>query len=143
MKYKVYEAETIQFKSGKGELKKLVLQSEAQQYPMKNVTMWSDHPLYETVAPGQEIDVEVETKDSDRENPKGGFYKDRTVMKPGQVPEQGVQQMRTDTNVAQRLDAVVASLKRIEDHLGCTPEKKELYPADPNVEEITEADVPF
>lgn len=80
MNYKVYECEEIMTSTGKA-LKKLVLQGEGKQYPDKNVTMWADHPLYEDTVAGQTIDVELDVKDSTTPNPKGGFYKNKTVKK--------------------------------------------------------------
>lgn len=84
MNYKVYELEDKTTASGKA-LKKLVLQGEGKQYPDKNVTMWSDHPLFGTVAVGQSIDVELDVKDSTTPNPNGGFYKNKTVLKGGET----------------------------------------------------------
>lgn len=78
-KYKVYECEAKVTGNGK-ELKKLVLQGEGKQYPDKNVTMWPNHPLYAEVAAGQTIDVEIDIQDSKTPNPKGGFYKNKTVI---------------------------------------------------------------
>lgn len=100
MKFKVYECELKVTATGK-ELKKLVLQGEGKQYPDKGVTMWSDHPLFETVAAGHEIDVELEIKDSNTPNPKGGFYKNKTVLKPGQTPQAPVSpQQAENTSLA-------------------------------------------
>ena len=59
--YKVYELEDKTTATGKT-LKKLVLQGEGKQYPDKNVTMWSDHPLFDSVAVEQSIDVELYVK---------------------------------------------------------------------------------
>lgn len=110
--YKVFDVEDKKTASGKG-LKKLVLQADGDQYPTKNVTMWEDHPLYETIAAGQEHALDVEVKDSSTPNPHGGFYKDRTVLKPGQSGQ------TSDTDLSE----VLASLKRIEDHLGITDDQ--------------------
>lgn len=79
MKYKVYECEDKTTTTGKA-LKKLVLQGEGKQYPDKNVTMWANHPLFEEIAAGQTIDVELDVKDSKEPNPHGGFYKNKTVI---------------------------------------------------------------
>jgi hypothetical protein len=83
MNYKVYELEDKTTASGKA-LKKLVLQGEGKQYPDKNVTMWSDHPLFDSVAVGQSIDVEIDVKESTTPNPLGGFFKNKTVLKGGE-----------------------------------------------------------
>lgn len=82
-KFKVYEVDARMTGTGK-ELKKLVLQGEGKQYPDKNVTMWSDHPLFNEIAPGQEIEAELLVEESKTPNPKGGFYKNKTLLKPGQ-----------------------------------------------------------
>ena len=83
-KFKVFDVEHKTTASGI-ELKKLILQGEGKQYPDKNVTMWSDHPLFDTIAAGQDIEAELEIKDSQTPNPKGGYYKNKTLLKPGQT----------------------------------------------------------
>lgn len=85
MKFKVYEVEHKVTPTGK-ELKKLVLQREGAQYPDKNVTMWSDHPAFATVAPGQEIEGDLDIKESTVPNPHGGFYKNKTLYPAGKSP---------------------------------------------------------
>ena len=85
MEYEVYTVEKKVTTTGK-ELKKLVLQGKGKSYPDKNVTMWSDHPLFETVASGQRIDVELDVKDSKTPNPHGGFYKNKTVIGKSDKP---------------------------------------------------------
>jgi len=89
-KYKVYECELKVTQTGK-ELKKLILQGEGKQYPDKNVTMWSDHPLFQTIAVGQEHELDLDIKDSKVPNPHGGFYKNKTV-KNVVAPAQDLQQ---------------------------------------------------
>lgn len=86
----MYEVFKVEDKvSAKGNAyKKLVLQDPESQYPVKNVTMFASHPLFEDIAAGQTVDLEIETKDSDTPNPHGGFYKNRTVLNPGQSPGQ-------------------------------------------------------
>ena len=83
MKYKVYEVEVKGFnKDGEAKtMKSLVLQREGAQYPTKNVAMWSDHPLYATIATGQEHELTLIEKDSQTPNPHkaGTFYKNRSV----------------------------------------------------------------
>ncbi len=87
MKYKVYEVEDKMTQSGKA-LKKLVLQGEGKQYPDKNVTLWNNHPLFEEIAPGQTIDVEIDVQDSTTPNPHGGFYKNKTVKQSGDIKKE-------------------------------------------------------
>ena len=96
MKFKVYEVDARMTGTGK-ELKKLVLQGEGKQYPDKNVTMWSDHPLFESITPGQEIEAELKVEDSQTPNPKGGFYKNKTLLKPGQSAPAPLPQGTGDT----------------------------------------------
>jgi hypothetical protein len=103
-RYKVYEVEDRMTAGGKA-LKKLVLQGEGKQYPDKNVTMWADHPLFEDIAVGQSVELEIEVKDSTTPNPKGGFYKNKTVKK-----EAGMQQR--DSSPAAK-DPGMAELKNI------------------------------
>lgn len=81
--YKVYEVEDKVSVKGNS-YKKLVLQEPSSQYPLKNVTMFANHPLFEEIAPGQIIEFDIETKDSDTPNPHGGFYKNRIVLNPSQ-----------------------------------------------------------
>lgn len=80
-KYKVYECEQKKTSTGK-DLKKLVLQGEGDKYPLKNVTMWSNHPLFGEITVGQTVELEIEEKDG-APNPHGGFYKNRTAVVPG------------------------------------------------------------
>lgn len=113
MNYKIYECESKTTASGK-ELKKLVLQGEGKQYPDKNVTMWSDHPLFATVAVGQTIDVELDIQDSTTPNPLGGFYKNKTVKKSG-----GSAAPAPDANrVERKVDALMTELQMMRGVLG-------------------------
>lgn len=84
--YKVYESENKVSTKGHA-YKKLVLQEPGAQYPLKGVTMFANHPLFEEIAPGQTVELDIETKDSDTPNPHGGFYKNRTVLNPVQSPK--------------------------------------------------------
>jgi hypothetical protein len=84
--YNVYKVEDKMSVKGNA-YKKLVLQEPKSQYPLKNVTMFASHPLFEDIAPGQTVELEIETKDSDTPNPHGGFYKNRTVLNPGVSPK--------------------------------------------------------
>lgn len=84
--YKVYESEDKISAKGNA-YKKLVLQAPDEKFPLKNVTMFASHPLFEEIAPGQTVELEIETKDSDTPNPHGGFYKNRTVLNPGQTAQ--------------------------------------------------------
>lgn len=80
--YKVYEAEEKTTQSGKT-LKKLVLQKEGAQWPIKNVTIWSDNPLYDQAVSGGTIVCDLLEKDSENINPNSGKpYKNRTVANP-------------------------------------------------------------
>lgn len=85
MKYKVYEVEDKMTNTGKA-LKKLTLQGDGKQYPDKNVTMWADHPLFEDIAAGQTVDIELDVQDG-ASNPKGGVYKNKTVKKEVDAPK--------------------------------------------------------
>lgn len=85
-KYKVYECEQKQTSTRKF-LKKLVLQGEGDKYPLKNVTMWENHPLFAEIAVGQTVELEIEEKDG-APNPHGGFYKNRTAIAPAHTTKQ-------------------------------------------------------
>lgn len=120
MKYKVYEIEERVTSTGK-ELKKLVLQGEGKQYPDKGVTMWSDHPLFTTIATGQTIEAEIQVTDSKTPNPHGGFYKNKVLLKESNVgaktsPETGLN-ARTSNVVDFKLLPVVTRLEAALDRL--------------------------
>lgn len=145
-KYKVYEVETKAFGAGK-EMKKLVLQGEGDQYPSKGVAMWSDHPLYATIAEGQEHELDIEVKDSTTPNPHGGFYKNRSVLKPGQAPQtpqnSSVTEMAIKTHVSQEIAPVMHALKVIQEKLGIDPQGKPYpYPSNQNIDTAKSGDVP-
>lgn len=122
MQYKVYEVEDKVTRTGK-ELKKLVLQGDGKQYPDKNVTMWGDHPLFGTICPGQSIDIELDIEDSTTPNPKGGFYKNKTVIGRKEISTQPSQNTDRFTVGAQELKnilmlKVLPTLDRIEALMG-------------------------
>lgn len=123
-KFKVFDVDHKTTASGI-ELKKLILQGEGKQYPDKNVTMWSDHPLFSTIAAGQDIEAELEVKDSQTPNPKGSFYKNKTLLKPGQTPSQAAPPASTtdwgsrthntlELKVIPMLQMIMARLDRME-----------------------------
>jgi hypothetical protein len=145
-KYKVYECEVSPTKTGKNP-KKLVLQGEGDQYPLKGVTMWDDHELYPTIDVGQEHMLEVETKDSTTPNPHGGFYKNRTVLKSGQTSTAtpNVSEMGIKTHIDQKFAALQMDLKVIADHLGVEAPtmKTEVPPVVAEAQNITPEDIPF
>lgn len=121
MQYKVYEVEAKVTPNGK-HLKKLVLQGEGKQYPDKMVTMWSDHPLFGSVAVGQTIDVELDVKDSTKPNPRGGFYKNKTVLNSASKTPQNAPGAMPDGDVARVMNAlnfkVLPVLEAIHGRLG-------------------------
>ncbi len=146
MNYKVYECEESTTKTGKS-LKKLVLQGDGKQYPDKNVTMWSDHPLFNVVAVGQTIDVELDVKDSTVPNPHGGFYKNKTVI--GRSVTLATVRAQTESptiTITQTYNLinlkVMAKLDRIERlverSMGLDPQA-----IDDAVNEVTSSDSPF
>lgn len=83
--YQIFFTEDRVTPNGK-KLKKLTIQGKGKQYPEKNITMWANHPLYATITAGQMLDLEIESKDSDKPNPHGGFYKNKTVLMPNTPP---------------------------------------------------------
>lgn len=82
--YKVYEAEDKISAKGNA-YKKLVLQEPDASYPVKGVTMFANHPLFEDIAPGQTVELEISEEDSGTPNPKapGKNFINRTVVNPG------------------------------------------------------------
>lgn len=141
-RYKVYEV--IERTTQKGDtLKKLVLQGEGKQYPDKNVTMWNDHPLFETIAAGQEIEADIQVRDSNTPNPRGGFYKDKTLLRPGQQPLQPKTNVTPyaspdrlfnvlQLEVIPRLDRILAWQDRRDVLDGIEPAKKDPVGLDPD-----------
>lgn len=119
-KYKVYEIEERVTATGK-ELKKLVLQGEGKQYPDKGVTMWSDHPLFTTIAAGQTIEAEIQVTDSKTPNPHGGFYKNKVLLKESGVgskaPSQTAENARGSNVIDFKLLPVVTRLEAALDRL--------------------------
>lgn len=133
-KTKVYEVTDATTRSGKN-LKRLVLQQEGSQYPDKNVTMWEDHPLFNSIAPGQEHVLSIKVEDSTTPNPHGGFYKNKTVLKTGEKSSAEVAQMRVNTNQMQVLQAINRKLDLIMDKLEVTDNRQE-------IEDIRNEEVP-
>ena len=87
--YKIYEVDHKTSARGTA-YKKLVLQGKDDQHPTKNVTMFSDHPLFEDIAEGQTHDLDIHVEDSQTPNPKapGTFYTNRPVLHPnGRQPQ--------------------------------------------------------
>ena len=153
MNYEVYKVEEKTTSTGK-KLKKLVLQGEGKQYPDKNVTMWSNHPIYSTVEEGQTIDIELDVKDGDP-NPLGGFYKNKTVIDGtrGNTSPAAVRAQTDPTNAQPSLAEiknlinlkVMAKLDRIEHllegEMGLDP--KAIDDSFENSGPVTRDDVPF
>lgn len=138
--YKVYECEEKTTQSGKT-LKKLVLQREGAQWPIKNVTMWDDHPEYKDTQAGGILTCDLIEKDSDTINPNSGKpYINRTVAKPGQVsPQQQIQQLDSG-----KIDRMFYMIGEIYKHVVPKDEKPEsVQKAEEAGEALTEADVPF
>lgn len=76
MQYYINKAEP--FSKGK----KLELDEEGKQFPIKNVTIWNDHPRFNEFVPGATLDFEIYEKPSANINPKTGQpYMDRSVSK--------------------------------------------------------------
>ena len=146
--YKVYEVDEKTTQTGK-QLKKLVLQKEGDQWPIKNVTMWSDHPDYMNTVSGGTLTCTILEKDSKNINPKNNLpYKERTVGKPGQVnsaPAAQLSEMGIKTHIDRKFDALQADLKIIADHLGVEPPKvtSDKPQAVQDAQEITPDDIPF
>ena len=138
MKHKVYEVNEKAFtKDGETKkMKSLVLQRDGAQYPIKNVAMWDGHPLFEGIAPGQEIDVEIIEKDSQTPNPHspGTFYKNRSVAMPSQG--QAVQSTQSGT-LEEQVKDLQQRVFTLESHL--KPKENTDYPD----EELDHSDVPW
>lgn len=146
--YKVYEVEAKTTQSGKN-LKKLVLQKEGAQYPLKNVTIWEDNPLFEKAVAGETITCEILEKDSGNPNPNapGKNYINRTVANPNRpaTPTTNTNEMGIKTHIDQKFDALKRDLKIIADHLGVEAPQVST-PVPPVVEDaqkIDPEDIPF
>ena len=149
--YKVYEAEQKTTTTGK-QLKKLVLQGEGMQYPMKNVTIWGDNPLFAQAVAGGTITCDILESDSGNLNPKSGKnYVNRTVANPDNPTpvEPNTNEMGVKSYIDTKMQPIIQSLKRIEDHLGTTPQPtvgntSMPYPQDEGYsEDIKPEDIPF
>ena len=125
-KFKIYECETREFGEGKV-MKKLVIQGEGDKYPMKNVALWDNHPLFSTIEAGQEHELVIEEKDSKTVNPHGGFYKNRQVLNEASPTPQGLEAK------------VEGHEKRISALEGKKPSDAIEYPE----EDVNPEDVPF
>jgi hypothetical protein len=102
---------------------KLELSQEGKNYPIKNVTLWNDHPRYAEFAAGKELDFEIYEKDSGNPNPNkpGSNYIDRSVSKydtPQKKDNAPVTEMAIKTHVSQEIAPVKEALRAIIDHLG-------------------------
>lgn len=150
--YKVYEAEARTTTTGK-QLKKLVLQGEGMQHPLKNVTIWGDNPLFAQAVPGGTITCDIQESDSGNLNPKSGKnFVNRTVANPNNpAPSQpNTNEMGVKSYIDSKMYPIMLSLKRIEDHLGTTPKPTVgntniPYPetVEEDYEEIKPEDIPF
>lgn len=119
--YKCYEVEDKVSAKGNA-YKKLVLQDPESQFPIKNVTMFASHPLFEDIAPGQTVELEITEEDSGTPNPKapGKNYINRTVANPGQGKSSQKQEgfQPTITEVYNMLNLrIIPILERIEKSL--------------------------
>ena len=133
---------------------KLELSQEGKQYPIKNVTLWNDHPRYNEFVAGKELEFELYEKDSANINPNtNAHYKDRSVSK-FDTPQQSAptSDMGVKTHIDRSTAAIMAQLKVIQDGLNIPnpPEKiagtSVNYPESATSNgsgEITENDVPF
>lgn len=151
--YKIYEVDDKISAKGNA-YKKLVLQEPGAQYPLKNVTMFVSHPLFEDIAVGQTVELDVEVKDSPTPNPKGGFYKNRTVLSPGQTHQKPDQSPALNNPATAELKnilmfKVIPLLQGLSKDVAIMTEKMKMNPPYPDMDEtndsggITENDVPF
>ena len=131
--YKIYEVDEKTTQSGKT-LKKLVLQKEGAQWPIKNVTMWNDHPDWEKAVAGGTLTCDLLEKNSDQINPNSGKpYINRTVAKPGQIS--APQQMDSG-----KIDRMFYMVGEIYKHVVPKDEKPR---AVEEAQELEPGDVPF
>lgn len=166
MQYYINRAEPKTTQSGK-QLKKLELAQEGKQYPIKNVTIWSDHPLFAQAAAGANLEFEIYETDSGVPNPNapGKNYMNKTVANPNKqsVPTQStpqgtqtanVSEMAIKMHVTQEIAPLKEALKAIVAHLGIEAPKPTVgntsvpYPEnegydDREVPDISEEDIPF
>lgn len=155
--YKIFEVEEKTTQSGK-QLKKLVLQREGAQYPIKNVTIWGDHPLYDQAVPGGELSCEINETDSGTPNPNapGKNYINRTVDNSGMSKGPDTDLMALKTQMDQWGQAIMNDLKVLREKLGVDSQGKDYpYPSKEGIDpaktfvdgtgtpELTNEDVPF
>ena len=107
------------------------------------MTMWSDHPLFEIVATGQSIDLDLEIKDSTTPNPKGGFYKNKTVLKPGMSAQAKVPQQVAPASESRIMNAltlkVIPMLENIRKDQMAILEKMKMQAPYPEMNETNDA----
>lgn len=156
--YYINKAEEKTTSTGK-QLKKLELSQEGKQYPIKGVSIWSDHPLYAQAVPGATLQFDIYETDSGTPNPNapGKNYINRSVSNPNnsnvpkQTTPQGTQtanitEMALKTYIDQKFAALQADLKIIADHLGVEKPKPTVgntgmeYPEGP-VDNFTKAEI--
>lgn len=79
--FEVLKAEESITKTGK-RLKRLMLEQEGKQYPIKNVTVWEDFDGFDDIHPGTKVSGDLLEKDSGTPNPyaPGKNYINRTLV---------------------------------------------------------------
>ena len=134
---------------------KLELSQEGKQYPIKNVTLWNDHPRYAEFVAGIELDFEIYEKPGTNINPKTNQpYMDRSVSKydtPQKKDNAPITEMAIKTHISQEIAPVKEALRAIIDHLGIEKPVENIpgtsvpYPVEAHSEStpVTEGDSPF
>lgn len=129
MMYDIFKVEDQTTRTGK-QLKRLIIQKDGDQYPMKNVTMWNDHPLFNSIQAGQTHNFEIYESDSGVPNPKapGRNYLNRTVSNPNSSQStqtqakasqnQNITELAIKTHIDRQVAALRHDLKIIADYLG-------------------------
>ena len=109
-KFKVIDVEEQTTTGGK-ELKKLTLLPEGQQNTEPRVTMWSDHPDFNSVVAGGEVSGVLEKKDSGIPIPEhpGKNYINRTLLPEGSVSSPTLLNSKMEANI----DEILAILQKI------------------------------
>jgi len=135
MQYKVIEVSEITVTPNGKELKKLTLKGEGQSHLEERVTIWSDHPLFNTLAVGQEISATIDKKDSGTPIPAHPEknYVNRTLV--AEKNENGTEK------VGGNLEARVT---KIENWIKCQGNAPSIDDGSPEITEDSNAeDVPF
>ena len=94
-------------------IKKCVIKEEGKEYPHQRVTVWTELPIYDAVRDGYDVPegYYVEVVDSKDKNPRGGFYKNRTLKEGNPQAEQSGDKLTYLTSLVKDIHRAVVEQK--------------------------------